>query len=81
MGTGEYGLSYDAGTWYRVRHWWQHPDQDEDHVCELYDVSADEVVATVSGNDTTWEDGDVGVWANDDTGISFDLIQVLERTS
>ncbi|GAB7019923.1 hypothetical protein [Halostagnicola bangensis] len=80
VGTGEYGLSYDTGTWYRVRHWWHHPDQDEDHVCELYDTATEEAVATVSGNDTTWEDGDIGVWANDETDVSFDLIRILDRT-
>ncbi|WP_090617115.1 LamG domain-containing protein [Natrinema salaciae] len=80
VGTGTYDVNYDAGRWYRVRHWWQHPDKSADHVCELYDVAAGTEVATVSGDDGTWLDGDVGVWVTDSGDTSFDHVRILDRT-
>ncbi|QLK25777.1 hypothetical protein HYG81_17120 [Natrinema zhouii] len=79
VGTGAYGDIYETGTWYRVRHWWDRSEKESSHVCELYDVSAESVVATVSGNDETWESGGIGVWANGNTGITVDQIRILDR--
>ncbi|QRV14227.1 hypothetical protein JMJ58_14925 [Haloterrigena salifodinae] len=78
-----YDVNYDLGTWYRVRHWWKHPDYNADHRAELYDLGADTQVTTISGDnvDVDRDSGGVMLYSNSGAAVQFDDLNIPQRTA
>lgn len=76
-----YDVTYPTWSWLRVNHYWEHPDKGSDHVLELRDMAAGSQLASVSGNDTTYNKGNIGVRMNDTAGGFWDRMRIAERTA